>query len=270
MLTAPAIDLDIFAPCPAGELAPPTGPLRQPIAGLAAARAAGADHDQLAEIMTHEVRRFYGGTAPAWWALLATQPAEPGRWWPLETILIDDGLQKPLGDIARGFNNVVGLDMPWEELSIVLSAPGVFNYVGSSRFSEIEAIAGSYNIIMNALVTTPASTFVGARFDPSMTLDQRVAAALADAADYAEYRGFTFTVTQRSGRRSIARCSGVEICGYRVGANLIELTVKDLSTGRNGAAQQEVRAALYELIHAYNAPSTRFLQALDYVLQVRI
>lgn len=50
MLTAPALDtdLDIFTPCPAAEIAAaPAGPMRQPITGLAAARAAAVDHDQL-------------------------------------------------------------------------------------------------------------------------------------------------------------------------------------------------------------------------------
>lgn len=276
MLTAPAIDLDIFTPCPAGEVAAPTGPLRQPITGLAAARAAGVDHDQLAEIMTHEVRRFYDGTVPVWWALAATLPAEPGRRWPLETILVDDELQQPLGDIARGFINIIGLDMPWNELSIVLSAPGVFTYVGSAMFAEIESISGGYNIVLNGAGGRDGnavnSSFVGARFDPAMTLDQRVAAALADAAEYAEYRGLTFTATQRPGRRVIPRCSWVDICGYREGANLIDLKVYGFApNGRDGIVRQEVRAALYGLVHAYNAPSTRFPgMALDYVLQVNI
>ncbi len=276
MLTAPAIDLDIFTPCPASKVALPTRSLRRPISGLAAARAAGVDHDQLAEIMTHEMRRIHNGTVPIWWSLVATQPAEAGRRWPLETILIDDEMQEPLGNIARGFTNVVGLDMPWEELSVVLSAPGIFSFIGSDRFTEIEAIAGGYNVVLkNAPVTmnvrgcaAPTSIFVGARFDPAMTLDQRVAAALADAAEYADYRGVAFTATQRPGHRSIARCSWVEICGYREGSNLVELHVKGMAP--NGREAQEVRVALYELIHAYNAPSTRLLGALDFVLQVHI
>ena len=216
-------DLDIFTPCPAPEIAPPPAsadPLRRPIDGLAAARAAGVDHDKLAEIMTHEIRRFHGGTIPAWWALVATQPAEPGRWWPLETILIDDKLQEPLGVIARGFTNVMGLDMRWEELSIVLSAPDIFTCVGASNFDEIEVIDGGFNVVMTSRSDGgsqgPASTFVGARFDPAMTLEQRVAAALADAAEYADYQGCTFTVTQRPGFRSIPRCSWVNICSYRL------------------------------------------------------
>lgn len=277
MITAPAIDLDIFTPCPAGEVAaPPTGPLRQPITGLAAARAAGVDHDQLAEIMTHEVRRLHNGVVPIWWSLVATQPAEAGHRWPLETILIDDELQEPLGDIARGFTNVGGLGMPWEDLSIVLSVPGIFAFVGSRKFTEIEAISGGYNIVLNSAAVNltardfaaPTSTFVGARFDPAMTLDQRVAAALADAAEYAEYRGVTFTSMQRPGPATLPRCSWVNICGYRVGANLVELNVKGIVP--NGPDSHEIRTALYELMHAYNAPSTRFHGVLDYVLKVHI
>lgn len=156
--------------------------------------------------MTHEVRRIHNGAVPAWWALVASQPAVTGRRWPLETILIDNDLQQPLGDIARGFTNVTGLDMPWDELSIVLSAPGVFTYVGSPKFSEIEAVEAGFNIVINGgsgTFSDPISSFVGARFDLAMTLEQRVTAALTDAAEFADYEGIAFTAKQTPGRRSI-------------------------------------------------------------------
>ena len=276
MLTAPALDLDVLTPCPAAAAEPvPTGPLRRPITGLAAARAAGVDHDQLTGIMTHAVRRIHNGTVPAWWSLVATQPAEPGRRWPLETILVDDEMQEPLAEIARGFANVTELDMPWEELSIVLSVPGIFTYVGSPKFAEIEIVGAGFNVVVNGGTGTasdPVSSFVGRRFDPAMTLGQRVAAGLADAAAYADYKGFTFKVKSTPGRRSIPRCSWVDICGYREGANLIDLTVAGVATGpRDRAFRETIRVAMYELIHAYNAPSTRLLGgALDYVVQIHI
>ena len=280
MLTATATDLEISAPCAASAAeAIPAGPLRQPIAGLAAARAAGVDHDQLAEIMTQAVRRHYNGSIPAWWALVATQPAEPGRRWPLESILIDDDLQQPLCEIARGMINVVGLEMPWEELSVILSAPTIFTYIGSPKFAEMEVVEAGFNVVINGgtvLANDPSSTFVGARFDPAMSLEQRVAAGLADAAEYADYQGFTFTASQRPGRKSIPRCAWVDICGYREGANLIDIQLHGLPTGRNGTVCdgivcQAIRTDMYRLMHAYNAPSARFRGlALDFVLQVHI
>ena len=93
---------DDRTPSPVPVSAGPSGKLRQPITGLAEARAAGVNHDHLAESMTHAVRRFHGGVVPIWWALATTEPAEAGHRWPLDTILIDDELQQPLGDIARG------------------------------------------------------------------------------------------------------------------------------------------------------------------------
>lgn len=64
-LHRPAIDLEMFTPCPASEVAArPAGQLRRPINGLAAARAAGVDHDQPSEIVTQAVRSLHNGALP--------------------------------------------------------------------------------------------------------------------------------------------------------------------------------------------------------------
>ncbi len=55
----------MFTPCPASEVAArPAGQLRRPINGLAAARAAGVDHDQPSEIVTQAVRSLHNGALP--------------------------------------------------------------------------------------------------------------------------------------------------------------------------------------------------------------
>lgn len=275
---------DDRTPSPVPVSAVPSGKLRQPITGLAEARAAGVNHDHLAASMTHAVRRFHGGVVPAWWTLAATQSAEAGRRWPLETILVEDWLQAPLGDMARGFISVVGQDMPWEQLSIVLSAPGIFTYLGSPGFTKIEAVGGGFNVVLDS-ASPPApssasnnrfqfwprsSTFVGARFDPAMSLDERIDKALDQVEQHLRSKGLSVSAGRWRGRRPVGPRSWVNICGYRYGDNLIELEVTGLWRDWGDAYRHEVRVAVYELMHAYNAPSVNAPDALDYAVEVHI
>ncbi len=276
MITAADLDTSVFTAdsCTAGSASTMTAPrdsLRQPIPGLAAARTTGVNHEHLAEVMTHAVRRVYG-TVPAWWSLTAFQTAQPGQPWPLATVLVDDELIEPLGDIARGWANIVNCPMPWEQLSTVLSAPGIFAYVGSPRFDQIEEIDCGFNVVINGGLATPqdpASTFVGRLYDPAMPLTDRVLAAQTDAAEYAEYRGFSFVAKAIPGRRTVPRCSWTDICGYRIGANLINIEITGSGRGHSVKEAQQVRENIYGLLHAYNGPSPRMVgQGLDFVAQV--
>ena len=253
-----------------------TAPARYPIEGLAASRAAGVEHDHLAEIMTRTVRGLYSGKVPAWWALSLTQPVEPGRPWPLETILVDDALQEPLGNVATAFTRLVASHLPWKHLSVVLSAPAVFSYICSPRFKTVEAVPAGFNVMVpnrfspNDLRST--GTFVGKRFDPTMTLDQRIEAALDDVEEYLKRRELTLSASRWRGRRTTARLEWVNICGYLEGLNLLELNVMARGGRRIDEADRPVvHAAVYDRMHAYNAPSVEWPDfGLDYSVQVNL
>lgn len=284
MITTAGLDAELVTSCAPNAVAEVASEpnLRRPIDGLATARACGVPHDRLAEIMTHTVRRMYDGQVPVWWAMAATQTARPGERWPLESILIDDELQQQLGDIARGWSNILHSPLPWDNLSTVLAAPGIFGYIGSLKFSEIEQVSAGYNIVILDGTGTdgdPTSTFVGRNFDPALALDERVAIIHADVMAYAEYQGIKITATARAGLKTVPRYKWVDLCGYRTGFNLLDFRVTAGMSLReaNGPMAEQIRRGIYDLAHAYNAPSAsartrtnRSNGILDFVVQVHI